>query len=113
MERDLSACGLPLRAIQEGEGKGRGEMAEEGNRRVLVVGGSGYLGQHLLAALASDAGRLDVAFTHHSQAPPQALLDALPPSVRAFRADLRSGDGFEAISASFGQVRVCISSGRY
>jgi nucleoside-diphosphate-sugar epimerase len=79
---------------------------------VLVVGGSGYLGQHLLAALASDAGRLDVAFTpHHSQAPPQPLLDALPPSVRAFRADLRSGDGFEAISASFGQVRVCISSG--
>jgi nucleoside-diphosphate-sugar epimerase len=88
-------------------------MAEERNRRVLVVGGSGYLGQHLLAALASYAGRLDVAFTHHhSQAPPQPLLDALPSaSVRAFRADLRLGDGFEAISASFGQVRVCISSG--
>jgi len=85
--------------------QGRGEMAEEEDRkRVLVVGGSGYLGQHLLAALASAAGRLDVAFTHHSQAPPQPLLDALP----SVRADLRSGDGFETIAASFGQVHVRI-----
>ena len=63
-------------------------MAEEEEERkwVLVVGGSGYLGQHLLAALASAAGCLDVAFTHHSQAPPQPLLDALP-SVRAIRAN--------------------------
>jgi nucleoside-diphosphate-sugar epimerase len=75
---------------------------EEERKRVLVVGGSGYLGQHLLAA-SSAADRLDVAFTHHSSTPPQPLLDALP-SVRAFRADLCSGDGFEAISASFGQV---------
>jgi len=82
-------------------------MAEEERKRVLVVGGSGYLGQHLLAALAPATDRLDVAFTHRSQAPPQPLLDALP-SVRAFRADLRSGDGLEAISASFGQVRFCI-----
>ncbi|XP_039828682.1 uncharacterized protein LOC120690177 isoform X5 [Panicum virgatum] len=78
-------------------------MAEEEEERkwVLVVGGSGYLGQHLLAALASAAGCLDVAFTHHSQAPPQPLLDALP----SVRADLRSGDGFETIAASFGQVK--------
>ena len=53
---------------------------------MLVVGGSGYLGQHLLAALAPATDRLDVAFTHHSQAPPQPLLDALP-SVRAIRAN--------------------------
>jgi len=57
-------------------------MAEEERKRVLVVGGSGYLGQHLLAALAPATHRLDVAFTHRSQAPPQPLLDALP-SVRA------------------------------
>ncbi|CAD6241582.1 unnamed protein product [Miscanthus lutarioriparius] len=81
--------------------------AEEERKRVLVVGGSGYLGQHLLAA-SSAADRLDVAFTHHSPAPPQPLLDALP-SVRAFRADLRSGDGFEAISASFGQPHVVVN----
>jgi nucleoside-diphosphate-sugar epimerase len=75
---------------------------EEERKRVLVVGGSGYLGQHLLAALAasSAADCLDVAFTHHSSTPPQPLLDALP----SVRADLCSGDGFEAISASFGQV---------
>ncbi|KAG2662695.1 methionine adenosyltransferase 2 subunit beta isoform X1 [Panicum virgatum] len=83
-------------------------MAEEERKRVLVVGGSGYLGQHLLAALAPATDRLDVAFTHRSQAPPQPLLDALP-SVRAFRADLRSGDGLEAISASFGQPHVVVN----
>jgi len=72
---------------------------EEERKRVLVVGGSGYLGQHLLAA-SSAADRLDVAFTHHSPAPPQPLLDALP----SVRADIRSGDGLQATSTSFGQV---------
>ncbi|GJM87489.1 hypothetical protein PR202_ga03449 [Eleusine coracana subsp. coracana] len=38
---------------------------EERKRRVLVVGGSGYLGQHLLAALASACHGLDVAFTYN------------------------------------------------
>ncbi|KAL6591543.1 hypothetical protein ACP70R_050046 [Stipagrostis hirtigluma subsp. patula] len=80
----------------------------EGRKRVLVVGGSGYLGQHLLAALAAVPDRLDVAFTHHREAPPQRLLDALP-SLRAFRADLRSGDGLDAISASFGQPHVIVN----
>ncbi|KAL6911292.1 hypothetical protein ACP4OV_000097 [Aristida adscensionis] len=83
-------------------------MAGEERKRVLVVGGSGYLGQHLLAALASAPERLDVAFTHHREAPPQRLLDALP-SLRAFRADLRSGDGLDAVSASFGQPHVIVN----
>jgi nucleoside-diphosphate-sugar epimerase len=88
-------------------------MAGE-RKRVLVVGGSGYLGQHLLAALAS-AGDVDVAFTHHRDAAPLQLLEALP-GVRAFRVDLRSGDGLEAVSASFGQVTllpvssICLSA---
>uniref|UniRef100_A0A8R7UGD4 Uncharacterized protein n=1 Tax=Triticum urartu TaxID=4572 RepID=A0A8R7UGD4_TRIUA len=72
---------------------------------VLVVGGSGYLGRHLLVTLAAGGGNgvyVDVAFTHHRRAVPRALLNALP-SVRAFCADLRSGDGLEAVSASFGQ----------
>ena len=73
---------------------------EEERKRVSVVGGSGYLVQHLLAA-SSAANRLDIAFNRHSPAPPQPLLDALP----SVRADLRSGDGLEAISASFGQVQ--------
>ncbi|CAD6220945.1 unnamed protein product [Miscanthus lutarioriparius] len=77
---------------------------EEERKRVLVVGGSGYLGQHLLAA-SSAADHLNVAFTHHSPAPPQLLLDALP----SVCADLHSGDGLEAISASFGQPHVVVN----
>ncbi|KAF7059668.1 hypothetical protein CFC21_066536 [Triticum aestivum] len=65
------------------------------SKRVLVVGRSGYLGQHLLASLAARWGGngvdVDMAFTHHRGAAPRALLDALP-SVRAFRADLCSGN---------------------
>lgn len=78
---------------------------------MLVVGGSGYLGQHLLAALASSsagAGDVYVAFTHHRDAAPRQLLDALP-GVRSFRVDLRSGDGLEAVSASFGQPHVIVN----
>uniref|UniRef100_J3KU29 NmrA-like domain-containing protein n=1 Tax=Oryza brachyantha TaxID=4533 RepID=J3KU29_ORYBR len=41
----------------------------EERRRVLGGGGSGYLGQHLLAALAA-SGDVDVVFTHHREAPP-------------------------------------------
>jgi len=85
-------------------------MEGEQRKRVLVVGGSGYLGQHLLAALASSAGggEVDVAFTHHREAAPRQLLDALP-GVRAFRADLRSGDGLDAVSESFGQPHVIVN----
>ncbi|VAI26559.1 unnamed protein product [Triticum turgidum subsp. durum] len=61
------------------------------SKRVLVVGGSGYLGQHLLTALAAGAAL-------------RALLNALP-SIRTFCANLRSGDGLEAVSTFFGQVR--------
>uniref|UniRef100_A0A8R7UCK2 Uncharacterized protein n=1 Tax=Triticum urartu TaxID=4572 RepID=A0A8R7UCK2_TRIUA len=75
-------------------------------KRVLVVGGSGYLGQHLLSRSHPGAGGngvyVDVAFTHHRRAAPRALAQRAP-SVRAFCADLRSSDGLEAVSASFGQ----------
>uniref|UniRef100_A0A0E0NN56 RmlD-like substrate binding domain-containing protein n=1 Tax=Oryza rufipogon TaxID=4529 RepID=A0A0E0NN56_ORYRU len=76
-------------------------------KRVLVVGGSGYLGQHLLAALAA-GGEVDIAFTHHRDTPPQPLLHALP-GLRAFRVDLRSGDGLRAVSESFGQPHVIVN----
>lgn len=78
----------------------------EARKRVLVVGGSGYLGQHLLQGFSRGAGseRYALAFTHHRPSPPAELVDAVSP-VRPFRVDLRTGDGFDAISTAFGQVR--------
>ncbi|KAM7261244.1 hypothetical protein ACFE04_026719 [Oxalis oulophora] len=73
--------------------------------RVLVVGGSGYLGQHLLQGLSSSS--YDVAFTHHSF-PPQPLLDAIPHSL-AFPVDLITGQGFDQISLKFGQPHVVVN----
>lgn len=69
--------------------------------KVVVVGGSGYLGQHLLQGL-SETAVYDLAFTHHSN-PPQPLLQAIP-DLLAFHVDLQTGQGFDAISETFGQV---------
>ncbi|WOL18948.1 hypothetical protein Cni_G27745 [Canna indica] len=84
-------------------------MAET-RKRVLVVGGSGYLGQHLLEGLSLAAGsdRYDLAFTHHRPIPPAELVDAVSP-VLPFRVDLRTGDGFDSISTAFGQPDVVVN----
>lgn len=77
-------------------------------KKVVVVGGTGYLGQHLLQSF-SDENRqtnpcdYEIAFTYHSNPPPKTLLDSIPHSS-AFPVDLRSGHGFHAISQTFGQV---------
>lgn len=73
--------------------------------KVVIVGGTGYLGQHLLEAFAENNGgdRYNVAFTHHSSPPPRRLLDAFP-QFPAFPVDLKSGLGFNSISQDFGQV---------
>ncbi|XP_020598000.1 uncharacterized protein LOC110037639 [Phalaenopsis equestris] len=78
--------------------------------RVLVVGGSGYLGQHLLATLATAEGETpyDLAFTHHRPIPPQELVDAVSP-VMYFRVDLCTGEGFESISTTFGKPHVVVN----
>ncbi|KAG6508984.1 methionine adenosyltransferase 2 subunit beta-like isoform X2 [Zingiber officinale] len=80
-------------------------MAER--RRVLVVGGTGYLGQHLLQGLAG-ALLYDLAFTHNRPIPPPDLVAAVSPVI-PFRVDLRTGDGFDAISSSFGQPDVVVN----
>ncbi|CAL5397886.1 unnamed protein product [Camellia sinensis] len=85
-------------------------------KKVLVVGGTGYLGQHLLQGLSETQARAqttspfcyDVAFTHHSSPPPSPLLEAIP-NVLAFHVDLRTGNGFEAISQAFGQPHVVVN----
>ncbi|OMP00503.1 dTDP-4-dehydrorhamnose reductase [Corchorus olitorius] len=76
--------------------------------KVLVVGGTGYLGQHLLQGFSEIQGTpYDVAFTYNSF-PPQPLLDAFPHSL-AFHVDLKTGLGFDSISQQFGQPDVVVN----
>ncbi|KAM5555178.1 hypothetical protein ABKV19_023193 [Rosa sericea] len=79
-------------------------------KRVLIVGGTGYLGQHVLQGFSEnqETTPCDLAFTHHSSPPPQALLNAFP-SVLPFSVDLKSGNGFEAISHQFGPPDVVVN----
>ncbi|KAI8545178.1 hypothetical protein RHMOL_Rhmol07G0021500 [Rhododendron molle] len=79
-------------------------------KRVLVVGGTGYLGQHLLQGLSEiqESTHYDLAFTYHSNPPPQPLLDAIP-QAQAFHLDLRTGNGFDVISQAFGQPHVVVN----
>lgn len=79
---------------------------EEAGELVVVVGGSGYLGLHLLRSLATHHRRL--AFTYFSHPPSPALCAALP-HARPFLVDLRSGDGFHSISHLMGPPRVVIN----
>ncbi|KFK30633.1 hypothetical protein AALP_AA6G007300 [Arabis alpina] len=78
--------------------------------KVVIVGGTGYLGQHLLQAFAGNNGgdRYDVAFTHHSCPLPPLLLDAFP-HFPSFPVDLKSGVGLHSISQNFGQPDVVVN----
>ncbi|GAB2290975.1 hypothetical protein Dimus_025232 [Dionaea muscipula] len=80
-------------------------------KKILVVGGTGYLGQHLLQGFSSSTQPydLDLAFTYHSNPPPQKLLQALPHHVLSFLVDLRTGHGLDSISESFDQPDVVIN----
>ncbi|XP_038878319.1 methionine adenosyltransferase 2 subunit beta [Benincasa hispida] len=76
--------------------------------KVLVVGGTGYLGQHLLSGFfESDGVPYDIAFTYHSFAPGD-LLRALPHFL-AFQVDLKSGQGFDTIAEKFGQPDIVVN----
>ncbi|KAF6133950.1 hypothetical protein GIB67_040714 [Kingdonia uniflora] len=78
-------------------------------KRVLVVGGTGYLGQHLLQGFAKSKGKpFDLAFTHHSTNPHQTLLNPISPST-PFHVDLQSGEGLTTISNTFGQPDVIVN----
>ncbi|KAK6142839.1 hypothetical protein DH2020_023187 [Rehmannia glutinosa] len=79
--------------------------------RVVIVGGTGYLGQHLLRSFADNLQAnfpLALAFTHRSIHPPKALLNAIPQALH-FQVDLSTGDGLNAISDVFGQPDVVIN----
>ncbi|KAM7476388.1 hypothetical protein LguiB_023631 [Lonicera macranthoides] len=82
-------------------------------KKVVVVGGTGYLGQHLLQCFSDEIRQAnpcnyEIAFTHHSNLPPKTLLNSIPHSF-AFPVDLRSGHGFHAISQTFGQPHVVVN----
>lgn len=85
----------------------RGAMAVGGEktRVILLVGGSGYLGLHVLEALASSSSPCGytLAYTYNSHAAPANLVEKFP-SVLAFRLDLRSGEGLEEISKALDTV---------
>lgn len=76
---------------------------------MLVVGGTGYLGQHLLLGLSEIKPQFEIAYTHHSNPnPPHPLIQALP-QAQSFSVDLRSGEGFDSVSAAFGQPDVVVN----
>ncbi|CAH2069185.1 unnamed protein product [Thlaspi arvense] len=77
---------------------------EKKTTKVVIVGGTGYLGQQLLQAFTGKNGGdgYDVAFTHHSSPLPRILHDAFP-HFPAFPVDLKSGLGFDSIAQDFGQ----------
>lgn len=72
------------------------------------MGGTGYLGQHLLQGFSEiQATPYDLGFTYHSNLP-QPLLHAIP-HLLPFHVDLKTGQGFESISHSFGQPDVVVN----
>ncbi|KAH7429580.1 hypothetical protein KP509_09G057100 [Ceratopteris richardii] len=81
-------------------------ITEEMEGLIVVVGGSGYLGMHLLQSLSIHFRRL--AFTYFSHPPSPALCAAIP-HARPFAVDLRSGDGFSSISNEMGPPQVVIN----
>nr|GEY30716.1 methionine adenosyltransferase 2 subunit beta [Tanacetum cinerariifolium] len=76
-------------------------------KKILIIGGTGYLGQHLLQSY-SESIDLSIAFTYHSSNPPDILLQALPNDV-PFKVDLQTGHGFDSISHTFGQPDVVVN----
>ncbi|XP_059312709.1 uncharacterized protein LOC132063943 isoform X1 [Lycium ferocissimum] len=79
------------------------------SKKILIVGGTGYLGQHLVQAIQDSLPyALSLAFTYHTNPPPEKLLQAIP-HVLPFHLDLRTGNGFDHISQNFGQPDVVVN----
>ncbi|KAJ0803344.1 putative methionine adenosyltransferase [Helianthus annuus] len=74
-------------------------------KRLLIIGGSGYLGQHLLQSFSELSPHLSTAFTHHSSSPPKSIPDAIIP----FQLDLHTGQGFHSITNQFGQPDIVVN----
>lgn len=79
-------------------------------KKLLIIGGTGYLGQHLLQSFSESQKPFDlsIAFTHHSSPPPHLLLQSLPHAA-PYQVDLQTGQGFDSISHTFGQPDVVVN----
>ena len=76
-------------------------------KKVLIVGGSGYLGQFLVESLSR---HFELAFTYHRQESSRPCQEAeTEKSVEAYQVDLSTGSGFESISTDFGEPNVVIN----
>lgn len=73
---------------------------------VLVVGGSGYLGLHVLEALAASPCDYTVAYTYQTHPPSPELLEKIP-DVLPLPLDLLTGHGLENIFDKLGTVGSC------
>ncbi|KAF9602597.1 hypothetical protein IFM89_030203 [Coptis chinensis] len=80
-------------------------------KKILLVGGTGYLGQHLLQEFSQSHSntQYNIAFTHHSSPPPQLLLNSISPTFLAFQVDLQTGHGLDTISNNFGQPDLIVN----
>ncbi|XP_009628107.1 uncharacterized protein [Nicotiana tomentosiformis] len=79
------------------------------SKKILIVGGTGYLGQHLLQEIQYTLPyALSLSFTYHTNPPLEPLLRAIP-HVLPFHVDLQTGNGFDAISQNFGQPDVVVN----
>ncbi|KVH91139.1 dTDP-4-dehydrorhamnose reductase [Cynara cardunculus var. scolymus] len=83
------------------------ESQMSNKKRLLIIGGTGYLGQHLLQCFSDFPKPFDfdlsMAFTHHSSPPPHLLLQYVPHAAH-FQVNLQTGQGFDSISHTFGQT---------
>lgn len=82
-------------------------------KKILIIGGTGYLGQHLLQSFSENqeeesTPHFALAFTHFTNPPPQPLSDAIPKAL-PFHLDISTGHGFDSISLNFGQPDVVIN----
>ena len=72
--------------------------------KILITGGTGYLGQFLVKAFASDSEvPHDVALTYSTKQPSAEQLSLLGP-CKAFKTDFTTGEGMDECMRDFGMV---------
>ncbi|KAJ7560800.1 hypothetical protein O6H91_04G146900 [Diphasiastrum complanatum] len=86
----------------------QGNAASQRSPFVLLVGGSGYVGLHLLQALACKAS-FKLAYTYTSHRLVASEVEQKLGLLPGYKVDLQSGDGLVAISASLGSPVVVIN----